>query len=1446
MNNNRTRAQNAEVLSRSTRSRFSTRKAPSRQQQKKRPAEDRVAKAISERAEQKAATAEKRKQQPKSQTSRAMAMQRAMLKGVEVATLEDVVMSEGHRVLVGKLLDEYFSSSSAQKEEADAPDESRAVVAHLTGRLSFDMSRAKAAVEACGEKPTLCDALDWLCLKLPANELKKSLKNSGRDKVVVIVGGSLELAADFTTEGHISSLEQLGFSREVAKAAVAQEKDGLEAALQRCMRASGYASLGEDVDFEQEFESLRLIYEDAVVDEASKIVVRRIGGGEWTLTAFKATKLLMLHRPLEPPSQLFSINQSLRAPTIYEALLWLDEELVRRAERERRSNALRREEEKARKEAAENKPVEPPRGDQTLFDDQAEKAARVAFLKSINVDGNLDRARKAADNARRFVLGDLDDDDHVQSDDDDEEEVAVKDEADEIFESALSELMRENNDEVPTEVWRSLLTQALAKKKVNSVPAAVEEARRLREKRKQKLEPPQIAATERPPLPFSPLLQDIRAMLLETEESQPWLVVAPKEERKEEPASDVEEEATEKEVAESERLRSDFCRKREKEAYAKFLSQRSRLPAFERRSEIVSTIGNRRVTVVSGATGSGKTTQVPQLVLDDMIERGCGARFNAVVTQPRRISAIGVAQRIADERTEKIGETAGYSIRGETKRSSKTRILLCTTGLLLRRLQCDADLKDVSHCFVDEVHERDLSTDFLLIVLKRLLDRSRTIKLVLMSATLNAEHFSNYFKAFDPALLEIPGRAHPVTPYFLEDALELAGPPDKKIFNAGRKRSNEKPSAFVGLTKREWAKRLPGHSDHVHAALSANDPADIDYDLIARLVVAIRAGKVPGYDENAAILIFLPGIAEIASMIDKIGNDDSLQVHALHSALSSAEQSAVFANPPKGKRKVVVATNIAETSITIDDVCFVIDSARQKELRYDADRGLQSLEEVYVSRAAARQRRGRAGRVRPGVAFHLVTRSQHDTEFADFPIPEMLRTSLEDIVLQILLLDLGDPHKFLAKALDPPPRAAVDRACALLASIDALEVEQDKRYLTALGYHLASLPLEPRVGKLLLVGAMLGAPGPAMTLAAVMTCGKSVFVSPLDARQAANAARRKLAVSSSDHLTAVRAYDEWRSTKKKARHSWAREHFVSTQALAAVDLARTQFADHLKDLGFIQDKRRALAESARLSASEAECADTVALLKAILCAGLYPNVMRAANLQRPSNDIPFERPVRRDRDDDSHEPCYLHPSCLDFDASVLDSRYLVFQAIVRTSKVYVRDATTVHPLPLVLFGGALTVHHEVGAISVDGQLHFRADPKTATLIKLLRSEMELAMLNKIKDPTRPPDQRHDSLVHAVKAVLGADTLRIATRNDAEIGEKNRAKATTSAPPPPNVPPSLLTDDKLASSTRPPPQLPPPMPTVEKNTSTSDRRRRRRNINAPPRLQHGDRRGFVVE
>jgi len=829
------------------------------------------------------------------------------------------------------------------------------------------------------------------------------------------------------------------------------------------------------------------------------------------------------------------------------------------------------------------------------------------------------------------------------------------------------------------------------------------------------------------------------------------------------------------------------------------MSQRSRLPAFKMKDDIVRTIANNQITVISGDTGCGKTTQVPQLVLDDMIMNNRGAEANIIITQPRRISAIGVAERIAAERCERIGETSGYSIRLENKRSAKTRLLMCTTGILLRRLQVDPDLASVSHVFVDEVHERDLNTDFMLMILKDLLLRRKNLKLVLMSATLNADTFSRYFEGCPTA--SIPGRAHPVKEFRLEDVLQATG---YEVQEGSDYAIQKKKNATPVRSKSALKKLLPGYKSNVINSLAIVDEEVINYELIAELLEYITLNH-----EEGAILVFLPGMQEITKLIDEVYKKEFFTdpsktvVYPLHSSLSTAEQTAVFDVPPKGVRKIVCATNIAETSITIEDVVYVVDAGRVKENRQDEVNQMPTLVECWVSKASAKQRRGRAGRVRPGVAYHLYSTPTYQHEMAEYQLPEMLRVGLEDLVLQVMLLDLGEPSVFLAKAVDPPSGLAIRNSLKLLEGLGAVDCEWDDEAirfsrpnatpstaaaakddscdvlavssgLTALGFHLATLPVDPRVGKMMIYGALFGCIDPALTIAAAMSA-RNPFMSPFDKREEADARRKEFSTEGSDHLTTLRAFNDWRQLRKekgdRSAQTFLRDNFLSRLTLFQIEDLRRQFTDLLIDIGFLPKKfrcdrirggSRGGGRGGNFGGKDIEDdsgpnknSKNMQLLKAILCAGLYPNIIVAP------------RPLVRGTSDKKVGECafssqkgdvYLHPCTVSFQESKLDSRYACYHEIVKTSKIYVRDFTTVSEFALLLFGGSLKVHHQYGVVAVDEWLKFRIAAKPATLVKYLRTQTEIMLLRKIVRPeddiTESPEGK--ALIEAVSTLLATE------------------------------------------------------------------------------------------
>ncbi|KAH8042220.1 hypothetical protein HPB51_021304 [Rhipicephalus microplus] len=389
---------------------------------------------------------------------------------------------------------------------------------------------------------------------------------------------------------------------------------------------------------------------------------------------------------------------------------------------------------------------------------------------------------------------------------------------------------------------------------------------------------------------------------------------------------------------------------------------RKKLPAYTMREEIIELIERNRVVVISGETGSGKTTQVPQFILDSYIEKGLGSLCKIICTQPRRISAISVAERVAAERAERCGESAGYQIRLECRAPrDRGSILFCTTGILLQQLQSDPYIVSASHVILDEVHERDLQTDFLSIILKDLLVVRPDLCVILMSATINAEMFSEYFG--NCPRLEIPGITFPVDVIYLEDILEHTGYSNKTLG-----------------TLSEW------------------NEMRIDLDLVHALISEICAKKPEG-----AILVFLPGWEQINDLNKLLTADRYLRgslIIPLHSMMPTVNQRQVFDRPPAGVRKIVLATNIAETSITINDVVYVIDCGKIKMSNFDVDKNLATLNAEWVSRANAQQRKGRAGRVQPGVCYRLYT-SWRESQLEAYQLPEMLRTRLETLILKI-------------------------------------------------------------------------------------------------------------------------------------------------------------------------------------------------------------------------------------------------------------------------------------------------------------------------------------------------------------------------------------------------------------------------------------------------------------
>lgn len=825
-----------------------------------------------------------------------------------------------------------------------------------------------------------------------------------------------------------------------------------------------------------------------------------------------------------------------------------------------------------------------------------------------------------------------------------------------------------------------------------------------------------------------------------------------------------------------------FQEKQKSANYVKMLDSRKSLPTWPVRDEIMDIINKNQVCIISGETGSGKSTQIPQFILDDWINKSVKSnksdKIEIIVTQPRRIAAIGVSERISDERCEKIGNIVGYQIRLENKISASTRLTFCTTGILLRRLYSDPLLESITHILIDEVHERSEESDFLLLIIREVLTKRPTLKVILMSATLNAKLFSEYFR--NAPVMNVKGRTFPVSQIFLEEALHLSGyvvEPDSQFCKKISKKDEEElmqeleytdvkanivpPPKSIrdeNLSLSDTLARYHEYPRAVCKTLFMMDQYKINPEMIESILNFIVECNDKDWPKEGSILIFLPGLGEIQSVYDSLMDSryfgprsGNCVLIPLHSTLSSEDQGMIFKKFGK-KRKIILSTNIAETSVTIDDVVFVIDYGMHKEKHFDNNRNMESLETVWVSRANAAQRKGRAGRVMSGICFHLFTKHRHDFHLLSQPIPEIHRIPLEQLLLRIKMLPNFDGlkiHEVLNRCIEPPSMESIQSAIKRLQNLGAFEREN----LTPLGSHLALLPVDVRIGKLMLFGAIFQCLDSVLTICACLS-HKSPFVSPFTKRKEADARKRQFAINNSDHLTVLNAYRKWKEASKKSRYggqNYAEENYLSVRTLETIGEMKFQFLELLVSIGFVpidlpkKSKNRediVLDITGRMLNANSE---NSRLIAGILCASLYPNVVKimtpeSSYVQTLSGAMPkifSPSELKFKTKDDGYVA--LHPSGVNASCSIFNSPFLIYQEKVKTSRIFIRDSTMVPIIPLILFSGTdvrIEMHGgEFLFLLEEGWLIIQADSlQTAESMKYLRKELMNVLEEKIKDP----------------------------------------------------------------------------------------------------------------
>lgn len=722
----------------------------------------------------------------------------------------------------------------------------------------------------------------------------------------------------------------------------------------------------------------------------------------------------------------------------------------------------------------------------------------------------------------------------------------------------------------------------------------------------------------------------------------------------------------------------------------KMLKQRQQLPAWNKRQQAIDIINKNQVTLITGETGSGKSTQVAQFIMDCLIDQEKGDKCNIICTQPRRISAMGLAQRVAAERVSDVGKFVGYSIRGESKVCEKTMLRFVTAGVLLRMLQTDAQaLKNVSHVIVDEVHERSLDAAFLLILLRRLIKSNKEIKVVLMSATVDVEAFSSYFDN-NIGRMHIEGRTFPVDNVYLDQIIQSTG--------------------YIPYSLQGVVEDVTSQIGRIIIALKDQ----LDYNLISRIIE--HAHKTL---EDGSVIIFMSGTAEIDTCIRNIQSSKDFYVLPLHASLPPQEQRRVFDSPPPGKRKIVVSTNVAETSITIPDAVGVIDTGRVKQTVFDPEAKVVKLVDSYASQAEVTQRRGRAGRVRRGVCYKLYTETL-ENGFPAQPTPEIQRTSLEQLYLSVSAMNVGEPEGFLQEALDKPDVKTLQNAKDILIQTGTLDKDGK---LTSLGKHASLLPTDVRTAKLLILSAAFGVLEWGLTIASILT-HKSPFISPREKRDESKEAMKGFDISHGDLIAACLAFNEWSDLKNKGKKNnkqlrqWCDANFLSSQVLFDLVSSRRQFKESLQEIGF-------LSYSSKVEQYNNN-AESMRLVDAVVGAALTPNL---ADIVLPKKQFKAASGGAVELDHDAKDVkffttdgrIFIHPGSLLFGCTKYNGQYLSYGSKMTTSKTFMSQLTPVGKYGMLFFSDNVTVDPLGNGVIARQWLGLKCWPRVGILVKALRA-----------------------------------------------------------------------------------------------------------------------------
>lgn len=614
--------------------------------------------------------------------------------------------------------------------------------------------------------------------------------------------------------------------------------------------------------------------------------------------------------------------------------------------------------------------------------------------------------------------------------------------------------------------------------------------------------------------------------------------------------------------------------------------QRESLPVFAFRSQLIKAVQENQILIVVGETGSGKTTQLTQYLAE------AGFADNGIIgcTQPRRVAAMSVAKRVAEEVGCKLGEEVGYSVRFDDCTSPATRIKYMTDGMLEREILMDPDMRRYSCIMLDEAHERTISTDVLFALLKKALKRRPDMKVIVTSATLDADKFSAYFN--ECPIFTIPGRTYPVEILYSREP----------------------------------------ESDYLDAAL-------------------VTVMQIHLTEPKGDILLFLTGQEEIDTSCEILyermkalgPSVPELLILPVYAQLPSEMQSRIFEPAPPGTRKVVIATNIAETSITIDEIYYVVDPGFVKQNAYDPKLGMDSLVVTPISQAQANQRAGRAGRTGPGKCFRLYTEAAYQSEMLPTTIPEIQRQNLANTILMLKAMGINDLLHF--DFMDPPP---INTMLTALEELYALSALDDEGLLTRLGRKMADFPMEPSLAKVLITAVDYKCSDEMLSIVAMLNL-PNVFYRPKEKQSQADQKKSKFHDPHGDHLTLLNVYNAWKHSGYSS--PWCFENFIQARSMRRAKDVRDQLVKIME----------------RYKHPIVSCGRDTQKVRQALCTGFFRNAAR-------------KDPQEGYKTLTEGTPVYLHPSSALFGKQ---AEWIIYHTLVLTTKEYMHCTTSIEPKWLV-------------------------------------------------------------------------------------------------------------------------------------------------------------------